>query len=376
MQEPLPAPPQGRASTTLDAARARRLSFTRAASLAVGNAPFGLTAADLNRDGWPDVVTANYRGNNLTVLTNDSRGGLARAGTLPIVNHPRSVAATDVNLDSWVDLAVAVYGDEGVGINALVVLTNNGQGGFQLSEQADVAGTPWDVVADDLNKDGWPDVVTANFMTNTLTVFTNNRQGQMRLASTLPVGAYPAAVLTPDLTQDGWNDLVSANWLDGTLSVLTNDGHGGYVASAILKAGKYPSHVRAYDLNNDGWKDLINPNHARELSQLTVHTNDSRGGLGYAGLVSAGRCSIDVGLADLNGDGWGDVVSVSSMDANCWVLTNDHSGGFRVALTLPVDDQPTTLVLVDLNQDGYLDIVTVNERANTVSVILQEPPGE
>jgi hypothetical protein len=47
-------------------------------------------------------------------------------------------------------------------------------------------------------------------------------------------------VAAADLNGDGNPDLVSANWYDGTLTVLTNNGHGAFGFNARLSAGYSP----------------------------------------------------------------------------------------------------------------------------------------
>jgi hypothetical protein len=45
-------------------------TFTAPAAFPEGDRPFGIAAGDFNRDGRPDLVLANYWGNNVSVLLN------------------------------------------------------------------------------------------------------------------------------------------------------------------------------------------------------------------------------------------------------------------------------------------------------------------
>jgi hypothetical protein len=83
---------------------------------AVGTSPSSVVVADFNGDGIPDLVTANYRSNNVTVLLGNGSGGFAPAPGSPFAvgTAPQSVAVADFNGDGIEDLAVANNGGNNV----------------------------------------------------------------------------------------------------------------------------------------------------------------------------------------------------------------------------------------------------------------------
>ena len=86
--------------------------------VAAGTDPQSLAAADLNRDGKPDLAVANQGSNNVTILLGDGLGGFAPAPGSPLAadSFPRSVAAADLNGDGKPDLAVANFSSNNVTI--------------------------------------------------------------------------------------------------------------------------------------------------------------------------------------------------------------------------------------------------------------------
>ena len=74
-----------------------QVSFTLASSPGVGNGPNSVVAADVNGDGQMDLISANYYGNTLSVLTNNGRGDFVLASSPAVGSYPWSVLAADVN---------------------------------------------------------------------------------------------------------------------------------------------------------------------------------------------------------------------------------------------------------------------------------------
>jgi hypothetical protein len=192
-------------------------TFVLVSSYSVGSEPNQVVAADVNGDGTPDLISANWNDNTLTVLINNGTGGFGSKATYSVGSTPSSVVTADVNGDGRVDLISANYKD-----NTLTVLTNNGSGGFGSNATYSVGSEPNQVVAADVNDDGKVDLISANWNDNTLTVLINNGTGGFGSKATYSVGSTPSSVVAADVNGDGKVDLISANYNDNTLSVLFN----------------------------------------------------------------------------------------------------------------------------------------------------------
>ena len=234
--------------------------------LSVNSAPAFVMAVDVNGDGKPDLISANSGDDTVTVLTNNGSGGFVLDATLTVGAYPVSVAAVDINGNGKIAL-VSVNEYDGT----LTVLTNDGHGGFGSNATLNVgssilnSGGPASVVAADINGNGKPGLICANSVDNTLIVLTNNGSGGFGSNATLVVGSGPLCVTATDVNGDGGSDLVCANSGDGTLTVLTNNGSGGFGSQATLtvgfSAGSYPQSVVAADVNGDGLPDLVTANY-------------------------------------------------------------------------------------------------------------------
>ena len=407
--------------------------FASNATYTVGVQPVCVVAADLNGDGHPDLICANYGTNTLTVLTNNGSGGFVTAsspglGSVGITpNDPYSVCAADVNGDGHLDLisanlttgtllvltndgsgnfnsnatytvttggealtviAADVNGDGKVDLissgyngNLVMVLTNNGSGGFVTSGTYTVGGGPFWVRAADVNGDGKLDLISANQLDNTLTVLTNSGNGNFSTSTTCNVGNGDRSLCVADVNGDGKLDLISANQYDNTLTVLTNtmtfpSPAQSFVISSTNAVGSNPQYVIAADVNGDGHLDLVTMN-VNDASISVLTNNGSSGFVTSGTYVVSLHAPTSVCAADVNGDGKVDLITADYDDfsgESLTVLTNNGSGGFAVASSPDVGNAPIFVCAADVNGDGYMDLISANAAAG-LSVVTGNGSG-
>ena len=100
---------------------------------------------------------------------------------------------------------------------------------FSGSQTFGTGTYPYSVAVADLNADGRPDLVTANFNANTVSVLMGNGDGTFKPhtdSSPVAGDADATQVAIADLNADGLPDLVIANKDDSTsIGVLRNNSH-------------------------------------------------------------------------------------------------------------------------------------------------------
>jgi hypothetical protein len=339
--------------------------FALFAILPTGMTPRSVAAADLNGDGYIDLVSANNLSQSLSVMLNNGRGVFFPMLMPSVLNGPQIVTAADINGDGRIDL-IAANGNT----NTLSVLTNTGVAGFALSSTLTVGLRPFPVVAADVNGDGRPDLISGNFGAETLSVLTNHGNGTFSTASTPPVGTSPHGLVAADFDGDGDTDLASvANFVD-SLYVLMNDGRGVFATSTNMALGPntYPLWVIAPDVNADGHPDLVTANFSADT--LSVLTNNGGGGFALASTPAVGgNLPHSIATSDVNHDGRIDLVCANQGSPWLSILTNGGSGRFALSSVAPAGTGASSVAAADLNGDGNSEFISANQYDNTLTVV-------
>lgn len=290
-----------------------------------GNSPRSLAIADVNGDGKLDVTTANATSNNVAVLLGNGAGGFAAAKLFASGGQfPNSVAAADVNADGKLDLVV---GHAHASSQELGVLLGDGAGGFgPATTVLSGVGATDSVAVADVNGDSALDLIDSSHFGSSLGVLLGDGRGGFGPAATFGSGGFwPRGVAVADVNGDGKPDLIAANSYSGTLGVLLGDGTGGFApATPFGSGGMEPGSVVVADVNGDGKLDLIAANNSSgSTGSVGVLLGAGTGAFGPVTPFASGGVSTAAGtVADVNTDGKPDLIAVNRFSQTVGVLLN------------------------------------------------------
>lgn len=278
--------------------------------------PRGLVMADLNQDGFKDFTVISAGSNKMQVLLNDGSNGLGDPldHDVGANTQPSAVTVGDVDGNGTNDVVVAHTGSA-----AISVFSNNGKASFVHQSPLGTKVMPVGVAIGDLNQDKQPDIVVANGGMNVrvFTAFFNQGQGTFldsgsgRFEPT--VAAPQSNVLIRDIDYDGRDDAVFT--LSSANKILLYMQRAGLFnfEEVTVNTTPNPQGIQLADVNGDGYEDLI----VAGSTNLIVEVFLNNKGLGFAGVESVqvpqpkGNPK-QVGVFDFNQDGLADIGVLTS----------------------------------------------------------------
>ena len=332
-----------------------------------GEASASVSLGDIDRDGALDIILGRGRHwplDNL-ILRNDGKGNFT-TGKLPAkADRTYSAALADLDGDGWLDLVVS--NDEP---DKKVIYLNDGKGNFRT---AGTFGRPeWStryITVADLNGDGRPDIIVANRSggpDNLVPCFVCLNDGKGRFPTKIPLRTQSATIIAAaDLDGDGKIDLFVPHRDGGQNLIFWNDGKGKFSAAPV-PVGPKESTIRAAvaaDIDGDGIVDLVVGD-----TETGMFIYRGKGQRAFEEPFPFGNNSgapYSIGVMDLNRDGKLDLV-VGRRDALGSVFFNQSSvKKFAFEEVALGDGQGSVygLALGDLDGDGWPDIVAARSDA-------------
>ncbi len=338
----------------------------------------GGTVADLNKDGYNDLIIANASDSHFSRVNSwiwygSNDGFLVKNRVALPAFRGRDVVTGDFNNDSWLDIAIACHWQAGTIVKPegpqMSFIYWNSPDGFteenRLPLVFDEKGADA-LVAIDLDNDKIDDLILlaagkTYIMHSGKDAFDNpdNRQMMDISGNALAVGNY---------NKDEYHDLA----VSGKKSVVVIPGmkSGFDLKSKIELPVSIPVDVAFSDVNQDGLDDIIVANNSTPGGATWT---DSYIFLSEQGIVSEkNHISVPtfgatgVSAQDLNQDGFPDLVFSNQrithqLDLNSYIYWND-SGNFYFGNHSQLPTLGTVgNIIGDVNNDDLPDIIFLNE---------------
>jgi len=239
--------------------------------------------------------------------------------------------------------------------------------GLSLRPSLPAGYIPSAVATGDFNGDGNPDFVVANGGDSTLWIYFGKGDGTFDLPIILPItmGQAPMWIATGDLRGIGRTDIVVAEADSNSVGVFLNNGNGTFAESSIVLPDSVYT-LAVADYNHDGKLDIVAATSGTNSSTADLITLPGKGDgtFGQPILNPAVGGIFWLSTADLNGDGFPDLVATSAnVDSLAvQVLMNNGDGTFSAGQVIAQNYvfQNLGTLLFDADEDGKLDALVAD----------------
>jgi hypothetical protein len=343
------------------------LCFTDAVGVLTREGGQSVVTADFNADGLSDVATTHSisGGHVVCIHLADGAGALSTCRS-PLTATPTNIErllAADLDGDGHTDLVARPGGDDPFPI------WGEGDGTFELGTLPEHPGTPHPrlFAATGLLDDGASVDLAYYELSRGVAAALNNGDRTFTLAPVdgdLPAGftiGYAGDAAIGDFNDDGENDVAASEQFQFVVRDFNGDGFPDVA-----------SRDRVWLVPGDGvggFAEAVGPFEAginlTNASSGTWTINDDAE-FGDAGGPIA---------ADVNSDGFTDLISVAS-DDSVRVLLGESDGLFRSASAIsffPEGRDPTAIAAGDFNGDGVDDLVVLNAGTANLVLLLSNP---
>jgi hypothetical protein len=312
--------------------------------------------ADVNNDGYPDAIISNTN-KTISICLGSSSGIFTTKTDYSTGNlRSNSIEIGDFNKDNYIDIVVASNYDKGFS-----VLLNSGTGTFPTQLPTTTTSAILYLAVGDINGDGNLDIVTSNFDEYTISTYLGLGTGMFNPKQDFYTGYRTQELILGDYNKDGKHDIVSISYksvfiLMSTCStppptITSFTPANGLAGTAVTITGTFfDPNIANNSVSFGNVKAVVT---ASSSTQITA-------------IVPVG-CTLDNITIETGGKY---VKSSSKFNVSATPVTCITTTTFAPKVDFSAQLGITDLTMADLNGDGKKDLISVNNGSNSISIYI------
>jgi hypothetical protein len=356
--------------------------------------PEDIRVSDIDGDGKPDIIVANYTPGSISVYRNTTTSGNIQSSNFNRSDFISGTNATfisvaDLDNDGMPDLIVANQGE-----NSISIFKNRSIPGtisFNNAIKITTLLTPIGIGVGDFDRNGWLDIATVNHGNNSVSIFTNRgifnslSANNFNSGFKLTAGLNPITIDVADIDGDSKVDIAVGNYGSGTVSIFKNNYSGGTLNTNSFSpktdfiVGSKPGYLKLGDMDGDAKLDIVVL--AESTNSVSILRNTSTLGI-VSSSSFAPRINLNTGgtpyyisVGDMTGNGKLDIFITNFADGTATLWQNKSvpgsitSSSFFKRLNFTVGTKPFAGLLADIDGDRKTDMIVSNSGSNTLSIL-------
>lgn len=342
-------------------------------SYPITNLAGGMTLADIDHNGMPDVVIGDSVIDEISIFMNSASAPDPLSHMIKIDTRMIGAAQTiamstgDFNNDKLDDVAIALASPPTLAIML-------GQESGELADPISMAlpAAPTGMDAGDLLKADGDEIVVTMGSIDSVQLFSLDA-GAINSETTIALTGNPTAVAVGQLVGDEQLDMAITRKDDNSVWIGQNQSFGTFDTAEVLDTTAGPNKIVIADLNLDEDNEVVVLTETGRRVEIFVYdgkfwTQSNIFAVNRDGRsLAVGNFTIDDDLPDI-------VTTSSSPQRNLQVFVNDGAGGFDFDGIVRVGSGTRNVHLDDMNDNGNLDIVLGNGGADGL-MIIDNPRG-
>ncbi len=221
----------------------------------------------------------------------------------------------------------------------------------------------YDVIAEDINKDGYPDIAAvAKATTGEVSWWRNN--GFNEFEKTIIKQGFPGArgIRASDMNGDTEIDIVAAGWLCNKILYFENDGNENFAEHIVDDNFKGAHTVDLKDVNDDGNIDILCSgfDYYGHQGEIAWWENDGQDSISWTKHLISNRFQQSPFIygEDMDSDGDLDIIACGELNDEIVWWENDGNQNFGSGIVVDSNfNAAHTVIARDVDQDGDMDIL-------------------